>query len=128
MTMSYSRSRATFFLSTTLLLLLSVITVILYSLAVAFISSPIVDLSQVINFDRQSFPVLEVLPQNLNSASSKLALASGVISLVVSLTCVVFAVLFWPDNKRVSGYKFYSLLSTHCFYNICMRSLDAISI
>lgn len=109
---SYSRSRAIFFISMTLLQLLSFITVILYSLTLAFISNPIVGLSQVINFDRQSFPVLQVLPETLNTASAKLALASGVLSLVVSSACVIFAVFFWPDEKRV---RIYLLLNPHVF-------------
>jgi hypothetical protein len=105
MTISYSRSRTAFLVSAFLLLLLSIITVSLYSSTLALISNPIVDQSDLINFDRQSFPVLQVLPQNLNSASSKLALASSVICLAVSLACTIFAVLFWPDGKRVSIFQ-----------------------
>ncbi len=101
MTISYSRSRTAFLVSAFLLLLLSIITVSLYSSTLALISNPIVDPSDLINFDRQYFPVLQVLPQNLNSASSKLALASSVICLAVSLACTIFAILFWPDGKRV---------------------------
>ena len=101
--MSYSRSRAIFFTSTTLLLLLSLIIVILYSLNLAFIWNPAADFNLlVIEIDDQYYPV-PVLPDNLYIADSKLGLAFGIISLVVSLACVIFAVKLWPDEKRVSG-------------------------
>lgn len=102
MVIPHSRFRIAFFVSVVILLLLSMIAVSLYSSILAFVSNPIVDESELINFDRQSFPVLQVLPQNLNSASSELALPSNVVSLAVSLACIIFAGLFWPDGNRVS--------------------------
>jgi hypothetical protein len=106
MTILFSRPRAAFFVSTALLLLLSIFTVTSFSLVETFISNPTADGFQIliIDFDNQSYPVVEVLPQNLENASSKLALASSVISLFVSSACVIFAVLFWPDAKRVSSF------------------------
>jgi hypothetical protein len=132
MAILFSRRRATLFVSTALLLLLSILTVTLYSSTLAFISNPLADLSRRINFDQQSYPPLLVLPQNLDIASSKLVLASSIISLVVSSACVIFALLFWPDGNRVSSSEIYDLrcicllfefqyivtrihLNTHCF-------------
>lgn len=111
MAVQLSRPRVAFFIAAVLLLLVSILTVTLYSSILAFISNPVADRSQLINFDQQSYPVLQILPQNLNTASPKLALASGVISIVVSSACIIFAVLFWPDGNTVSNFKAYNLLS-----------------
>ena len=107
MTIPSPRPRAALFICSILLLLASILTATLYSSILAFISTPSADSSRLVNFDGQAYPVLEVLPQNLNTASAKWALASSGVSIVVSSTCVIFAVLFWPDGDKVSSWNAY---------------------
>lgn len=106
--MFWCSRRFAFCATSIVLLLLSILIVIWFSTISAFIANATAGGLQlfIINFNDQSYPILDVFPSNLNTAGSKLSLVLGVISLVTSALCVVFTVLLWSNVKRVSCTSF----------------------
>jgi hypothetical protein len=98
-------ARFAFRVSIILLFILSLAGVALYGRILAFISHPV---SKFPDDTHNSFhPVFQgdisILPLHLNVASSRLALATNVISLFISMCCMIFTIFFWPNGKRVSN-------------------------
>jgi hypothetical protein len=101
---SNSWARFAFCISITLLFILSLTGAVLYGIILSYISHAVApSLGDWNNFHPVFQKKISILPQDLNVTSSKLALASNVISLFISMCCVIFVVFFWPNGKRVSN-------------------------
>ncbi|KAJ8070359.1 hypothetical protein OCU04_000740 [Sclerotinia nivalis] len=116
MAASTRKTHIPFMTSTVILLLLSIATINFHGSILAFISWGTLSVTEDLHFDYKTFKIY-VLPEHLDVSSSKLALASGVISLVISAACVAFEMSSWPNSKRTYPHPPVSILRSGLIFN-----------
>ncbi|KAF7867346.1 hypothetical protein EAF04_005429 [Stromatinia cepivora] len=105
-----------FMTSTVILLLLSIASVHFYGSILALISWDTLSVTEDLHFGYKTFKIY-VLPEHLDVSSTKLALASSVISLVISTSCIAFQISFWPNSKRTYPHPPISILRYGLTFN-----------
>ncbi|KAF5878580.1 uncharacterized protein Bfra_000747 [Botrytis fragariae] len=104
-----SNTQLVFTASTFILWILSILAIILHISVLISVSWGSLGVTETIHFDYKDFGTY-VLPEHLDKSSSKLALASSVISLIISTAFLAFFTGYWTKNKRARLAMIYAYL------------------
>ncbi|KAF7958561.1 hypothetical protein EAE96_002101 [Botrytis aclada] len=96
-----SSTQLAFTASTFILCFLSILAIFLHISVLIYTSWDSLGVTETVHFDYKNYGI-NVLPEHLDTSSSKLALISSVVSLVASTACLPVSTGYWTKNKQTS--------------------------